>query len=87
MEEQKTVMLILLTNNTFLISEIQEVFADIGKPDCKLTKPYVIIDGEVAESWLGQYTDDPDIMISSDKILTLIEPKPTLLEKYTEITQ
>ena len=33
---------ILLTNNTVLISEIEEVGADVGEPDCKLINPYII---------------------------------------------
>jgi len=87
MEEPKVIMLILLMNNIFLISEIEEVVADIGRPDCKLTNPYLIADNEVAEPWLTEYTDDSYIMISSDKILTLIQPKQTFLDKYLELTQ
>jgi hypothetical protein len=81
------VMLILLMNNIFLISEIEEVVADIGRPDCKLTNPYLITGNEITEPWLAEYTDDLDIMISSDKILTLIQPKQTFLDKYLELTQ
>ena len=87
MDKQKTVMLILLMNNIFLISEIEEVVADIGRPDCKLTNPYIITENEIAGPWLTEYTDDLDIMISSDKILTLFEPKQSLLDKYLELTQ
>ena len=38
----KAIKVILLTNNTVLISEIEEVGADVGEPDCKLINPYII---------------------------------------------
>ena len=39
-----------------LISEIDEVIADIGQPDCKLTSPYKVVDGDITP-WLGDVTD------------------------------
>ena len=38
----KVIKVILLTNSERLISEIQEVGADIGQPDCKLVNPMEI---------------------------------------------
>ena len=35
----KIVKVILLTNSERLISEIEEVGAEIGEPDCKLINP------------------------------------------------
>ena len=36
-------MVLALTNNHYVISQVDEVVAeDIGQPDCKLTKPFVI---------------------------------------------
>jgi len=32
-------------------------------------------------------TRDEEFMISSDKILTLAEPTPTLIEKYEDLTK
>lgn len=87
MESEKTVMLILLINNTFLISNIEEVVSELGQPDCKLTAPYLLTNTDKLEPWLIEYTRDNEIMISSDKILTLVEPKKTLLDKYLELTQ
>ena len=80
-------MLVLLMNNTFLLTEVTEVVADIGQPDCKLTNPQVIKDDGTLESWIGKYSDNEVVMISSDKILTITEPNKTLLDKYLEITQ
>jgi hypothetical protein len=70
---------ILLTNSERIISEIDEVGSEIGEPDCKLIKPY---DARDLVSWMGEYTDKNEFMISSDKIITMTDPKPELLEKY-----
>ena len=87
----KTIKVIALTTpQHLLISEIVEVAAiDIGQPDCKLVSPFVINteSGQtVLEPWLFNITRDDTFMMSSDKILTLCEPTPTLLEKYLDIT-
>jgi hypothetical protein len=76
-----------LTNNTFLISKIEEIGADLGQPDCKLINPYVINSELNLTPWLEEITKNDDILISSDKILTIVEPKKTLLDKYLELTQ
>ena len=37
------VMVLALTNNHYIISQVDEVVTeDIGQPDCKLTKPFVV---------------------------------------------
>ena len=79
----------LTTTQHLLISEVVEVAAvDIGHPDCKLVNPFVINteSGQtILEPWLIDITRDDVFMISSDKILTLCEPTPTLLEKYLDL--
>jgi hypothetical protein len=74
-------------NNTSLISKVEEVLADIGQPDCKLIKPYIIGDDGKIEPWLTDFTNNDEVMISSDKIITLVEPKKSLLDQYLEFTQ
>jgi len=88
----KTIKVIALTTTQqLLISEIVEVAAvDIGQPDCKLVNPFVINteSGQtILEPWLFNITRDDTFMMSSDKILTLCEPTPTLLEKYLDISK
>ena len=84
----KTIKAILLTNNQILVSQIDEVPAAIpGEPDCKLTKPFVLTSDGMLESWMMTATRDEEFMISSDKILTLATPTPTLLEKYEDLTK
>ncbi len=82
------IKILALANNQILISEIEEVgSADIGEPDCKLINPFVIKDDNVLEPFLLTVTKDDIFMIGSDKILTLCEPMPTLLEKYLDLTK
>ena len=84
---EKIIKAIVLVNKQILISQIDEVGADIGEPDCKLTNPYLLRDDGTMEPWLINISRQDVFMISSDKILTLAEPMPTLIEKYEELTK
>jgi hypothetical protein len=76
---------LVLINGTILVSGISAVVSELGEPDCKLIEPYEIIDGKLS-AWLSHLTDKTNsIMISSDKILTLVDPKQTLLNDYLEL--
>ena len=82
----QVIKILALTNNQILISEVIEVAAmDIGQPDCKLVNPCIIVEGKMLEPYLMDYTRDSTLMMGSDKILTLAEPTPTLLEKYLDL--
>ena len=82
----QVIKLIVLTTGQNLISQIDEVgSADIGQPDCKLTKPFILNGDRTLEQFLIGVTKDDAFMIGSDKILTIAEPTPTLLEKYLDI--
>ena len=84
----QTVKIIHLTTNQILISELVEVAPkDVGAPDCKMVNPFTIKDDQTLEPWLLSVTKDDIFMISSDKILTLADPTPTLLEKYLDLTK
>ena len=81
----KTVKIIVLEHQN-LISEIDEVqTVEIGDPNCKLTKPFVIKSDGTLEQFLMGITRDTEIMMGSDKILTIAEPAPTVLEKYFDL--
>ena len=85
MEEQPNpIQILILTNEIILISEIDEVLADIGQPDCKLINPCVIIDGKVSK-WMSDLTPNKEMFMSSDKILTLVDPTKKLLDEYSKI--
>ena len=81
----KVIKILALTNNLILISQIEEVGADIGEPDCKLINPFIIKQDKTMEPFLCAYTKENTFMMSSDKILTLADPTPTLLEKYGDL--
>jgi hypothetical protein len=83
----KTIKILFLISNQILISEIEEVGADIGEPDCKLVNPFVVKSDQTMEPFLCGYTKQDTFMMSSDKILTLADPTPTLLEKYQDLTK
>ena len=84
----KIVKIVQLTTNQTLISEIAEIAAVVpGEPDCKLINPFVVKEDNVLEPWLLNVTKDDIFMMSSDKILTLVDPTPTLLEKYLDLTK
>ena len=67
-----------------LIAEIDEVLADIGQPDCKLINPCVITDGKLSK-WMSNLTPNKEMFMSSDKILTLVDPTNKLLDEYSKI--
>ena len=83
------VRVLALVNNHYLISQVDEVgSADIGEPDFKLTKPYVVNTESgktVLEPFMLDLTREEIFMMGSDKILTLAIPTPTLLEQYLNL--
>ena len=83
------VMVLALTNNHYIISQVDEVATeDIGQPDCKLTKPYVVNTESgktILEPFMMNLTREEIFMMGSDKILTLAIPTPTLLEQYLNL--
>ena len=83
--EKPPIKLIILINQQQLVSQIEEIGADIGQPDCKLTEPFIVGDNNTLSPWLVDVTSENVFMLSSDKILTLVNPKPTLLEKYQDL--
>ena len=83
--EKPPIKLIVLVNQQRLVSQIEEIGADIVQPDCKLTEPFIVGDDNTLSPWLVESTNQSIFMLSSDKILTLVDPKPTLLEKYQDL--
>ena len=85
------VRVLALTNNQYIVSQVDEVVAeDIGQPDCKLTKPYVVNTESgktILEPFMMDLTRDDTFMMGSDKILTLAVPTPTLLEQYLNLIE
>ena len=83
----KTIKIVTLVSHHLLITEIEEAPAAVpGEPDCRLINTFIIKENNVLEPWLLNVTKDDNFMMSSDKILTLVDPTPTLLEKYIDLT-
>lgn len=87
---ENLIQVLVLKDSQILITQIEEVSSDLGQPDCKLSKPFLVkysgANNELILSpWLSEYTLNETFMIHSDKILTLTDPKPTLLEKYKSL--
>ena len=87
------IKVIVLTNGQILISKLEEVPSELGEPDCKLIKPFQVKYQKLEsvpptlEPWLNDVTTQDTFMIHSDKILTITEPRTTLIKKYAEINK
>ena len=80
------VKVLVLMNKQILVSQLDEVAPmDIGDPNCKLIEPFLLNEDGSLSPWLIDVTNDNTFMMCSDKILTLVEAKPTLLEKYQNL--
>mgnify|MGYP001445323403 FL=1 len=76
----QTIKCLLLKNGTVLITEIIEVGSELGEPDCKLVNPFKVVDNKL-QLWLD-FTDQTELMIHSDSILTIVDPTPELHSEY-----
>jgi len=86
-ESNEFIKLLVLENGQILIAKIEEVVADIGEPNCKLSDPYLIVTDKLLETitlrpWLMEVAEQKVFLMSSDKILTIIDPKTSILDKY-----
>ena len=85
MSSKKDAQILVLTTGLTLIATLEEVGTELGEPDCKLLEPYLVTKEGTVEPWLLNITNQNEVMISSDKILTLVDPKTTLLAKYEDV--
>jgi len=76
---------LLLKVDTVLVSEIEEVPSELGEPDCKLINPYEVDDDYELQPW-PEVTNQKELMIHSDSILTVVDPTPEIIEKYLKLT-
>ncbi len=85
--KKENLKILILVNNQTVISEIDEVTSELGEPDCKLTEPFTINEDGTLSPWLLDITNQNTFMISSDKILTLVEPNSKLVKKYEDVIE
>jgi hypothetical protein len=76
---------LLLKVDNVIVTEIEEVPSELGEPDCRIINPYKIdVEGELTP-W-PEVTDQREMMIHSDSILTIVDPKEEIVTKYLELT-
>ena len=81
----KVIKCLLMDVDNVIISEVVEVDSQLGDPNCKLIKPYRFISEDNMSPW-PKATDQTELMIRSEDILTIADPKPEVIEKYLELT-
>ena len=69
-----------------LITEVVEVMAEPGEPDCKFINPYRFIDIDNMTPWL-EASNQTEFMLRSSDILTIAEPTEEVIERYKELTE
>ena len=77
---------LLLDVDNVIISEVEEIGAEIGDPDCKLIKPFLFESIDDMKPW-PKATDQTELMIRSDSILTIADPTKEVIAKYLELTK
>ena len=77
---------VLLDVDTVLISEVIEMDAEIGVPNCKLINPYLFNSIDDMKPWKTEITNQTEFMIRSEDILTIADPTGTVMDRYTELT-
>tara|TARA_R100000773_G_scaffold40020_1_gene35796 strand:+ start:591 stop:851 length:261 start_codon:yes stop_codon:yes gene_type:complete len=81
----KLIKCILVNVDDLLISEIEEVDAEIGQPNCKLTNPVVFESLEKMKP-LVEASRSTEFMIRSEDILTIADPTQEVIDRYLELT-
>jgi len=77
---------VLLDVDVVLISEVIEMDAEIGDPNCKLINPYLFNSIDDMKPWKSEITNQTEFMIRSEDILTIADPTGAVVDKYIEIT-
>tara|TARA_Y100001968_G_scaffold331852_1_gene387928 strand:- start:47 stop:298 length:252 start_codon:yes stop_codon:yes gene_type:complete len=76
---------VLVDVDKVLITEIEEVMAEEGEPDCRLINPYRFFDEENMKPWVGA-SNQKEFMLRSEDILTIADPTPEVVKKYIDLT-
>jgi hypothetical protein len=79
------IKVLLLKTNIILVSRIEEVPSELGEPDCKLTQPFIISEVGLIP-WMNEFTNQTEMMIHSDSILTIVDANKDYLDKYQSLT-
>ena len=77
---------VLIDVDNVLITEIIEIDAEIGEPNCKLINPYLFKDIDDMNPWKSEVTNQTEFMIRSEDILTIADPTGAVMDKYVELS-
>ena len=77
---------VLIDVDTVLISEVVEMDAELGDPNCKLINPYLFNSIDDMKPWKSEITNQTEFMIRSEDILTIADPSGIVIDKYNELT-
>tara|TARA_B100002019_G_scaffold184763_1_gene159482 strand:- start:1586 stop:1831 length:246 start_codon:yes stop_codon:yes gene_type:complete len=75
---------LLLKTGITVVSEMLEVGAEVGEPDCQLINPCAITENGQLQRW-PSCTDQKSLMIGSDNFLTIVDPSQNVLDQYKEV--
>ena len=82
----KVVKCVLIDTDNVLITEIVEMDAEIGDPNCKLINPLLFNGLDDMKPWKSDITNQTEFMIRAEDILTIADPTGTVIDKYIELT-
>lgn len=77
---------LILQNGLILIAKIEEITAEIGDPNCKISDVALVNSDDTVSSWLT-CTEQKDLLFRSEDILTIVEPKSSIIKLYMEISE
>ena len=83
---EKVIKCILMDVDNVIISEIVEMDAEIGDPNCKLINPLLFINIDDMKPWKSDVTNQTEFMVRAEDILTIADPTGTVIDKYIELT-
>tara|TARA_B100000925_G_scaffold112011_1_gene82761 strand:- start:410 stop:673 length:264 start_codon:yes stop_codon:yes gene_type:complete len=84
--KNKQVKGLLLKVDNVVICEVEEIQAELGEPDCKIKNPYQYDKDPGLTPW-PDFAGQTEMMLRSDDILTMVEPKQEIIDQYLELTK
>ena len=84
--KNKQVKGLLLKVDNVVICEVEEIQAELGDPDCKIKNPYQYDKDAGLTPW-PDFAGQTEMMLRSDDILTMVEPKQEIIDEYLELTK
>ena len=80
---KKMIKCLILLTGLNLIAKVEEIQAEIGDPNCQISDVCIINSDGTVSPWLN-FTEDTELMIRSENILTLVDPNKDTLKLYLE---